>query len=101
MVRAFIKVGAFGMGCLLAGAAMASQPAASAATAGGSAASASDQDKSRKVCRTIRITGTRLTERHCRTKADWQRDEQASQRYLEEGLQNYRRDGEFNSGGPR
>lgn len=45
---------------------------------------ASKPDKSKKVCKTIVTTGTRFSTRHCRSKEDWDRDAEASRRYLEE-----------------
>lgn len=64
-------------------------------------------DKSKKVCRTIVKSGTRFSQRHCRSQEDWDKDAETAGRYLEEGQWNgTRRDGEMNtqsgvSGGPR
>lgn len=61
--------------------------------------SASDSpkpDKSKKICRTIVTTGTRFSQRHCRSKEDWDKDAEISQRYLEESqMYGSRRDGEL------
>ena len=55
---------------------------------------ASKPDKSKKVCKTIVTTGTRFSTRHCRSKEDWDKDAEASRRYLEEGqTYGYARDG--------
>src|SRR5262245_21099911 len=57
-------------------------------------AQAQKPDKSKKICRTIVKTGTRFGERHCRSKEDWDKDAEASARYLEEGqTYGYARDG--------
>jgi len=55
---------------------------------------ASKPDKSKKVCRTIVTTGTRFSQRHCRSKEDWDKDAETSARYLEKSqTYGYARDG--------
>src|SRR5438045_9742418 len=59
-----------------------------------SSTDASKPDKSKKVCRTIVTTGTRFSQRHCRSKEDWDKDAETSARYLEESqTYGYARDG--------
>ena len=46
-------------------------------------------DKSKRVCKTIVPTGSRFGTRTCRTQEDWDRDREASQRFLEDGQVNH------------
>ena len=63
-------------------------------------AEASKPDKAKKICRTIVKTGTRFGERHCRSKEDWDKDAEASRRYLESSQENeYARDGQLTGAG--
>ena len=62
----------------------AEQPAGEAAGAEEKAKS----DKSKKVCRSIVKSGTRFSQRICRTKEAWDKDAEASARYLEDGQMN-------------
>lgn len=58
------------------------------------ATEAKKPDKSKKLCRTIVTTGTRFSQRHCRSKEDWDKDAETSARYLEESqTYGYARDG--------
>ena len=52
------------------------------------AATESKADKSKKICRSIVKSGTRFSQRICRSKEDWDKDTEAAARYLEKG-QNY------------
>ena len=74
--------------------------AASASEATASTSEKAKPDKSKRVCRTVVISGTRLGERYCRTKEDWDRDTEKARRNLEDAqLNGYRRDGEANTFG--
>jgi hypothetical protein len=42
-------------------------------------------DKSKKVCRSIVKSGTRFSQRICRSKEAWDKDAEAAARYLEKG----------------
>lgn len=48
----------------------------------------SKPDKSKKVCRSIVKSGTRFSQRICRTKEAWDKDAEAAGRYLEDGQMN-------------
>lgn len=55
-------------------------------------------DRSRRLCRTVVPSGSRLGTRVCRPRADWESQREQTRRYVEDGQTNgYRRDGEFNS----
>ena len=59
--------------------------------------SAKAEDTSKRVCRNIRPTGSRMTTRVCKTADQWQRDTDKTQKMVMEGnLNGSRRDGEFN-----
>lgn len=63
-------------------------------------AKAKKKDPNRRVCRNVVISGTRLSERHCRSAADWERDAERAQRDVQEGqVEGSRRDGEMNGQG--
>ena len=62
-------------------------------------AEASKPDKSKKVCRAIVTTGTRFSQRQCRSKEDWEKDAETSRRYLEESqTYSYAREGGMETG---
>jgi hypothetical protein len=69
MIAAAVAIGA---SALLTGTAIAGEAAAGASVAG---AKASKTDTSKRVCRSIMPTGSRLGARQCRTQAEW--DERA------------------------
>ena len=65
-------------------------------------AEANKPDKAKKICRSIVTTGTRFSQRQCRSKEDWEKDAETSRRYLEESqTYSYAREGgmEVGAGG--
>jgi hypothetical protein len=54
------------------------------------------KDSSRRVCRSIVHSGTRMASRYCRTREEWDSDAERARRFLEDGQHNARRDGEMN-----
>ena len=57
-------------------------------------------DPSKKVCRNIVLTGTRMSKRFCRTQGEWDQSASKAQDYLRDGqTEGYRRDGEMNGQG--
>jgi hypothetical protein len=73
--RIFVRICALavGAGALLAGSAMAAPSDADAK------AKKRRDDPNRMVCRTIMPSGSRISTRHCRPQADWERDERETQ----------------------
>jgi len=64
------------------------------------------KDTSRRVCRNLVISGTRLTTRYCRTQAEWdQAADKAGRDVQDSQINRSRRDGEMNGlgmvGAPR
>ncbi|MES2290545.1 MAG: hypothetical protein V4530_12495 [Pseudomonadota bacterium] len=76
------------LGCFLL---MANAPAANAENNGTPSASsepapaASNKDETRKICRSLVITGSRMSKRFCRTQAQWDADEETTQRLFQQG----------------
>lgn len=69
-----------GLGALLAGTALASAAGASSAAADVQAEpKATAKDNSRRICRTLTPSGSRLTRRVCRTQADWDQSRDRTQ----------------------
>jgi hypothetical protein len=69
-----------GMGAIALGvAALLALPAAAAASDGDAKAKARKDDPNRMVCRSIMPSGSRISQRTCRSKADWDRDERETQ----------------------
>lgn len=70
-----------GLGALLAGAAFTGTTGASAADAAVQQAQpkAQEGERSRRICRTITPSGSRLTRRVCRTQAEWDENEHRTQ----------------------
>lgn len=80
--------------------ASASVPAAVAQEGAGKPKPGSAADPSKKVCRNIVLTGTRMSKRFCRTQAEWDQSASKAQDYLRDGqTEGYRRDGEMNGQG--
>lgn len=96
---------AVGMGFLGAGATSASAlqapPAATQITQATAVqkAPSTKKDSSRRVCRSIVLSGTRMASRYCRTREEWDFDAERARRSLEKGQENARRDGEMNGSG--
>ncbi len=85
---------AIGFGTLWASPGIASEPAAAAATEAQPRAAAGD--RSRRVCRNLVRSGTRLSTRYCRTQQEWDEAEDGSRRLLQEGqVEGQSRDGPF------
>lgn len=61
------------------------QPAATSATSSDN--SARSGDTSRRVCRSLRPTGSRLATRVCRTQAQWDDIRKETQEFVQEGQQ--------------
>ena len=72
--KAIVKASgaAIGLGALLLGTAVMGTSGASASDPPGQAEAKSEQDRSRRICRTLTPSGTRLTRRACRTRAEWE-----------------------------
>lgn len=84
---------AIGFGALWATPALTSGSAATAAAETQPKAAANDP--SRRVCRNLIRSGTRLSTRYCRTQAEWDEAGEASRRFLQEGqVEGASRDGE-------
>jgi hypothetical protein len=95
MYRHAIAALALALGALVTGTAVASDPDT---VATGQQASPSKKDTSKRVCRTIVPSGTRMGTRSCRTQAEWDASADKAARFLERGQQEgSRRDGEFNT----
>ncbi len=47
------------------------------------AAKPSKDDPSRRICRTVVPTGSRMIKRYCKTRADWEADAERAQRAVE------------------
>jgi hypothetical protein len=61
-------------------------------------AAAKQQDKSKRVCKTVVPSGTRLGQRVCRTATEWEEQARMQGDFLERGQrEGSRRDGEFNT----
>lgn len=56
-----------------------------------------DQAKqAKRICKSVEITGSRMRERICQSKAEWDRDTEQAFRLVRDGQeQGYRKDGEF------
>lgn len=65
---------AIGLGAIVASSAIAAQGNPPAVTK-----DQGDRDDSRMVCRNLVMSGTRLSSRHCRTQAEWDRQERQTQ----------------------
>ena len=88
---------AIGIGVLGTGQAFA---AAADGTSASTPAEAAKKDPSKRVCRNLTLTGSRMTTRHCRSQADWDRDQKKAQDWVQDGqLNGARRDGESNGSG--
>jgi hypothetical protein len=74
---------AMGFGALWASPGITSEPAAAAATAPQPKAAAND--RSRRVCRNLVRSGTRLSTRYCHTQQEWDEAGEGSRRFLQEG----------------
>lgn len=84
---------------LMMGASM-SIPAAVAQEGAGKPKPGSAADPSKKVCRNLVLTGSRMTKRFCRTQAEWDQSAAKAQDHLRDGqVDGYRRDGEMNGQG--
>jgi len=84
---------AIGFGALWATPALTSGSAATAAETPKAAAS----DPSRRICRNLIRSGTRLSTRYCRTQAEWDEAGEGARRFLQEGqTEGSSRDGEMN-----
>jgi hypothetical protein len=58
---------------------------------------AAKEDTSRRVCKNLVLSGSRLTTRFCRSQEEWDRDEEKAQRdQLESRFNHSSRDGEMN-----
>jgi hypothetical protein len=75
----------------------ASAPASQPVPDSANAAPGAKKDTSRRMCRSVVLTGTRMAKRYCRTQEEWEFESEKARRFHEEGQQNSRRDGEFNS----
>ena len=62
---------AVGMGALLLGTAIVATTGASASDPSAQPEAKAEPDQSRRVCRTVTPSGSRLTRRICRTQAEW------------------------------
>jgi hypothetical protein len=77
-----------------------SVPAAIAQEGAGKPKPGSAADPSKKVCRNLVLTGSRMTKRFCRTQAEWDQSAAKAQDFLRDGqTDGYRRDGEMNGQG--
>ena len=86
---------AMGFGALGTAPALAGEPAAAAASETQPQAAASD--RSRRVCRNLIRSGTRLSTRYCRTQAEWDEAGEGARRFLQDGQnEGSSRDGEMN-----
>jgi hypothetical protein len=93
-VKAIVAASALatGFGALWASPGIAGEPAAAAATEG--QPQAARNDRSRRVCRNLVRSGTRLSTRYCRTQAEWDEAGDGSRRLLQEGqVEGQSRDG--------
>jgi hypothetical protein len=69
----------------------------SQAAAPAEAPKATTGDPSRRVCRNLVRSGTRLSTRYCRTQAEWDEAGEGARRFLQEGQnEGSSRDGEMN-----
>jgi hypothetical protein len=57
------------------------------------AASQIKNDTGKRICKVVTPTGSRFSERVCRTALDWQRDADAAQRHIQEADQTIRENG--------
>ncbi|HVQ07413.1 MAG TPA: hypothetical protein VMS43_03155 [Allosphingosinicella sp.] len=81
---------AMGFGALWASPGVAGEPAATEAQP------AAQGDRSRRVCRNLVRSGTRLSTRYCRTQQEWDEAGDGSRRLLQEGqVEGQSRDGPF------
>jgi hypothetical protein len=71
-VKPLVKASAIALGALFIASAFASP-------AGAKDKKADKDDPNRMVCRTLTMSGSRISSRYCRTKADWDRDERETQ----------------------
>lgn len=78
------------LGCLLmlSNAAIASEGTPAASGEPVAAPAASNKDETRKICRNMAITGSRLSKRYCRTQAQWDADAETTQRLFQQGQGN-------------
>jgi hypothetical protein len=83
---------AIGFGALWASPGVATNPAAPAAT--GTQPKAAANDTSRRACRNLVRSGTRLSTRYCRTQAEWDQAADGARRLLQEGQE----EGSFRDG---
>jgi hypothetical protein len=84
---------ATGLGVLWAPPAIAGEPSAAAPAE----AQPRANDTSRRVCRNLIRSGTRLSTRYCRTQAEWDEAGEGARRFLQEGQnEGSSRDGEMN-----
>lgn len=91
---------AMALGVVGAGTAAAQDTATTGSQAGTTDGKDKKADPSRRVCRTVVISGSRLGERHCRPAADWEADAEHARKELRDTQTNgYRRDGEMNGNG--
>lgn len=91
---AALGVAAFGTGAAIA--------AGGPETAGSSEAQPlkSKNDTSKRICRNIVQSGTRMSTRYCRTQAEWDRAAEKNQEFLLQGQMNgQHRDGDLNNMG--
>jgi hypothetical protein len=85
---------AIGFGALWAAPALAGEPSAAAAEAQPGAAR---NDGSRRICRNVVRSGTRLSTRFCHTQAEWDAAGEGARRFLQDGqTEGSSRDGEMN-----
>ena len=56
----------------------------------GADATAAKKDTSKRVCRSVTPTGSRFTQRVCKTADQWQRDSEKAQRTLEDSFNSMR-----------
>ena len=86
---------AIGFGALWASPGVTGEPAAAAATA--AQPKAARNDRSRRVCRNLVRSGTRLSTRYCRTQQEWDEAAEGARRLVQEGqVEGSSRDGEMN-----
>ena len=95
-----------GLAVLSTGTAHAVQTGDNFAGGGVEQAKSSTKDTSRRVCRNLVASGTRLSARSCRTQADWDKDAEKARMFLQKGqLSGSARDGAANGtqsvGAPR
>lgn len=83
----------------LASGAAAEAPADTVAATPAAAPANADQDKAKRVCRSVMLTGTRMSKRYCRTQAEWDHEAEMARRQLQDGQSNASRDGAMNRGG--